>query len=120
MIPLKAWNIIQPKKAQQHANRNISMSSCVRQYSTALSHSLIILFLPLYVEFNLIPRGFIGIIPINITACFYIIISHQDCPMVNARLMVKWQFLIHAHLHCLDLSHRNTAAYAWLSQTHLP
>ena len=43
MIPLKAWNIIQPKKAQQHANRNISMSSCVRQYSTALSHNLLML-----------------------------------------------------------------------------
>ena len=43
MIPLNAWNIIQPKKAQQHANRNISMSSCVRQNSTALSHSLLML-----------------------------------------------------------------------------
>ena len=43
MIPLKAWNIIHPKKPQQHANRNISMSSCVRKYSTALSHSLLML-----------------------------------------------------------------------------
>ena len=46
MIPLKAWNIIQPKKPQQHTNRNISMSSCVRQYSTALSHSLVIACFP--------------------------------------------------------------------------
>jgi hypothetical protein len=43
MIPLKAWYTIQPKKAQQHTSRNISMSSCVRQYSTALSHSLLML-----------------------------------------------------------------------------